>query len=252
MKKNKRPYLTVIVPAYNEEANLELGVLKKIYSYLKKRPYSWEVLIVDDASKDKTVKLARSFAKKHKGFQVFEEVHRGKGGTVMSGMEKAKGEIVLFMDMDQATPINELEKVLPKIKNGADVVIASRQGRRGAPLSRKAMAYGFVVLRSLILGLPYKDTQCGFKVFKKEAAKKIFSKMVVFGSLEENPSASVTAGFDLELLYIARRLGLKISEVEVEWSYKDTERVSAVKDSIEALQDMIQIRINALLGKYNF
>src|SRR5690554_6501215 len=110
----KPVYLSVVIPAYNEEDNLRGGVLDQVYNYLKNQDYSWEVLIVDDGSKDETAQLAQAYAKKHSGFVVYEEPHRGKAGTVIAGMLHAKGEIVLFTDMDQATPIKEVEKILPR------------------------------------------------------------------------------------------------------------------------------------------
>ncbi|MBU0572424.1 glycosyltransferase family 2 protein [Patescibacteria group bacterium] len=242
--------LSIVIPAYNEEGNIKDGALKAVNDYLIKKKYSWEVLIVDDASKDETIKLAEAFAKKHSGFRILKEPHRGKGGTVIAGVLAAKGEIVLFTDMDQATPINQVEKLLPKFKDGYNVVIGSRVGRKGAPILRKIMAYGFTLLRIIILRLPYKDTQCGFKALKKDAAEKVFKRMKVFGERAKVNEAAVTAGFDLELLYIARKLNLKVAEVPVVWHHKGTERVSAVKDSWEGLRDMIQVRTNALLGKY--
>lgn len=242
--------LSIIIPAFNEEENIKNGALENVWKYLKKQKYSWELLIVDDASTDKTVKLAERFAKGKKNVRVLKEPHRGKGGTVIKGVREAKGDVVLFTDMDQATPINQLEKILPKFKEGFDVVIGSRSGRSGAPLSRKLMAYGFVALRMITLRLPFRDTQCGFKAFKRSSATKIFKRMKVFGRLDENPKASVTAGFDLEALYLARKLGYKVAEVPVIWNYKETERVSAVYDSIEAFRDMVKIRINAVLGRY--
>jgi hypothetical protein len=196
------------------------------------------------------VKLAAAFAKKHSGFKVMKEPHRGKGGTVIAGVLAAKGDIVLFTDMDQATPLKEIEKFLPKFKKGHDIVIGTRSGRKGAPLLRKIMASGFVLLRTIILRLPYKDTQCGFKALKKEAAQKIFKKMKVFSDKARVEGAAVTAGFDLELLYIARKLKYKVAEVPVIWHHQGTERVNAIKDSWRGLRDMIQVRINALMGRY--
>ncbi len=242
--------ISIVIPAYNEEENIKGDALKAVSDYLSKRKYSWEVLIVDDASKDETVKLAAAFAKNHPGFRVLKEPHRGKGGTVIAGVLAAKGEIVLFTDMDQATPINQIDKLIPKFKEGYDVVIGSRAGRKGAPILRKAMASGFTFLRIMILRLPYKDTQCGFKAIKKDAARKIFRKMKVFSEKAKVEGAAVTAGFDLELLYIARKLGLRVAEVPVVWHHKGTERVSAIKDSWQGLRDMILVRTNALLGKY--
>lgn len=245
-----KPYLSVVIPAYNEENSLKRGVLEKVYDYLNGKEYSWEVLIVDDGSKDKTAELSEKFAKSHEGFRVLKEEHRGKGGTVIAGMLAANGEIVLFSDMDQATPIDQLEKILPKIKEGYDVVIGSRTGRKGAPLVRKVMAYGFSLLRLIVLRLPFRDTQCGFKAFKKKAAEKIFKRMKIFNENNKAEGASVSAGFDLEILYIARKLNLKVAEVPVLWQHQEGTKVNPIKDSIEGFRDLVKVRINALQGKY--
>ncbi len=242
--------LSVVIPAYNEEKNIQAGVLETVDRYLRKQKYAWEVLIVDDASPDQTADLAEKFASKHKGFRVLKEPHRGKGGTVIAGMLAAKGEIVLFTDMDQATPLNQIEKFFPKFRDGYDGVIGSRSGRKGAPASRKLMAFGFALLRTLVLRLPYKDTQCGFKAFRAEAAKRIFGKMKIFRESRKIQGASVTAGFDLEMLYLARKLELRVAEVPVNWRHQETKRVSPVKDSWEGLRDLIKVRLNALQGRY--
>jgi glycosyltransferase involved in cell wall biosynthesis len=248
----KEIYLSIVIPAYNEEKNLKKGVLDLVSDYLSKQSYSWEVLIVDDGSKDKTTEIVDKFVKKHKNFKLFKEPHRGKGGTVIAGMLKAEGKIVVFDDMDQATPINQLERILPKFEKGFDIAIGSRSGRKGANAIRKVMAFGFMILRTLILRLPFKDTQCGFKGFKKSAVKPIFERMKIFNEKQVVGSA-VTAGFDLELLYIARKLGFKIAEVPVEWEEigdRGTSGVNPIKDSWDGLMDLMQVRINALQGKY--
>ena len=242
---------SIVIPAYNEEANIRKGVLEIIWKYLKKQKYSWEVLVVDDGSNDSTMELVADFAKKHRGLRLLREPHRGKGGAVIAGVLAAKGEIVLFTDMDQATPINQIEKFIPKFKEGYDMVIGSRSGRKGAPLLRKLMAYGFVLLRTIVLRLPYKDTQCGFKAFNRQAAKKIFKRMKVFDEKMKARGASVSAGFDLEILYIARKLRLKVAEVPVVWHHQEGTKVNPVKDSWEGLRDLMRVRINAFLGRYN-
>jgi dolichyl-phosphate beta-glucosyltransferase len=247
----KKVYLSVVIPAYNEKQSIKKGTLKAVYDYLKKQKYTWEVIVVDDGSTDNTVELAKKFIRGKKNISVMAEPHRGKGGTVIAGMLEAHGEIILFADMDQATPLPEIEKLLPKFREGFDGAIGSRSGREGAPVIRKLMAFGFSVLRALILGLPYKDTQCGFKAFKNKPAKKIFSKMEVFREQHEIKGAAVTAGFDLEILYIAKKLGYKIAEVLVDWDYGERKKVNPIKDSWEGLRDMIRIRINALSGKYD-
>ena len=125
-------YLSVIIPAFNEHGNLKRGVLASVWDYLKEQNYSWEVIIVDDGSSDDTAILAEKFAAKHKGFSVLREPHRGKGRTVISGMLVAKGDVVLFTDLDQATPLDQIEKLKPKLNKGYDIAIGSRSGRKGA------------------------------------------------------------------------------------------------------------------------
>lgn len=242
--------LSVVIPAYNEVKSLKKGVLNEVFDYLSKQKFAWEVLLVDDGSTDETVKLLGNFTAKHNEFRVLAEPHRGKGGTVIAGVLKARGDIVLFADMDQATPISEVGKFLPKFNEGYDIVIASRAGREGAPVIRKLMAYGFAVLRTLVLRLPYRDTQCGFKAFRKEAAQKIFKRMKIFNEEHVSQNAGVTAGFDLEILYIARKLKLKVAEVKVAWHHQESERINPLRDSWEGLRDLIRVRINALQGKY--
>lgn len=249
-KAKNNPFLSIVIPSYNEENNIRTGALSGMYDYLSGQKYSWEIIVVDDGSSDGTADLAEKFAKNHNNVRVLREKHRGKGGTVIAGMLEAKGEIVIFDDMDQATPIDQLEKILPKFKEGFDIVIGSRAGREGAPLIRKTMAYGFSVLRNLILQLPYKDTQCGFKAFSKNASEKIFKKLQVFRENQAQSGASVSAGFDLEILYVARKLKLKVSEVPVVWHHKEGTKVNPIKDSWEGLRDLIKVRLNAIQGKY--
>lgn len=252
-------YLSIVVPAYNEEKNIKAGVLDEIYNYLSIQKYSWEVLFVNDGSSDSTLKLLNNFSSKDDRFRVFDKPHRGKAGTVIAGMLEARGEIILFTDMDQATPINQLKKLLPKFEetlpNGGqayDVVIGSRQGREGYSLTRMIMAYGFMVLRTLILNLPYKDTQCGFKAFRREVAYKIFERMRVFNEKRRSAGSAVTAGFDLEILYIARKLKFKVAEVNVDWHERGFRKeVRPIRDSLEGLKDLLRVRINAILGRYS-
>ncbi len=248
---SNKMYLSIVIPSYNEENNIRTGSLSGMADYLKEQNYTWEILVIDDGSTDKTAELAEKFAKNHKNIKVLKEPHRGKGGTVISGMLKATGSIVVFDDMDQATPIDQLERVLPKFDEGYDVVIGSRAGREGAPLIRKTMAYGFTVLRNVILQLPFKDTQCGFKAFTNDAGRKIFERLRIFNEKELTLGASVSAGFDLEILYVAKKLKLRVAEVPVIWHHKEGTKVNPIKDSWEGLRDLIKVRLNALQGKYN-
>lgn len=246
-----KPYLSVVIPAYNEEINLKRGVLNSVYEYLKNKDFAWEVFVLDDGSSDKTVQLVEDFNKKHKNFFLKKEPHRGKGGTLIAGADYANGEYVLFADMDQSTPMDQFDKFIPKLEKGYDVAIGSRSGRPGQPLIRKIMAYGFVILRTLILRLPFKDTQCGFKVYKSSAAREIFKRTQIYKKGNVSKMGSVTAGFDIEVLYIARKLGLKIAEIPVEWyEYGQRKEVNPIADSIEGFRGMMMVRINSLQGKY--
>lgn len=243
-------FLSVVIPAFNEEHNLKAGVLDGIFNYLKEQSYSLEVLVVDDGSSDKTAELSENFAKSHRGFRVLKEPHRGKGGTVIAGMLKAEGQIILFTDMDQATPIDQIEKFLPKFEEDYDIVIGSREGRKGAPLIRKLMAYGFALLRAIVLRLPYKDTQAGFKAFKREAAIKIFSKMKNLIERKNIQGSSLTAGFDVEILYLARKMGFRVAEVPVVWHYKEGTKKNPLVESWTGFKGVMAVRLKSLTGYY--
>lgn len=243
--------LSVIIPTYNEEKNLKNGALDEVYEYLKRQKYGYEVLIVDDGSKDKTITLVEEFVKDKANFRLQKNVHGGKAITVMSGLIASKGEIAVFTDMDQATPLNQIEKFFPKFEDGFNIVIGSRHGRKGAPFVRKVSAWGFSLLRNIILGLPFSDTQCGFKAFDRKAIELVFPSLLEKWENMKASGAAVNAGFDIETLFVAKKKNLKIAEIPVEWHYVGTERVQLVKDAFEALKDMIRIRLNDLSGKYN-
>lgn len=248
------PKLSIVIPAYNEEKNLQKGVLDGVFGYLKTVDFPYELLLVDDGSSDETIKEIKFQIKGKNNVRLIENPHGGKAFTVITGLLEAKGEIALFTDMDQATPLSEVEKFLPKFDppagRGVDIVIGSRAGRKGAPLIRKIMAWGFALCRKIILDLPYQDTQCGFKAFNKPAREAIFPKIKKEWGVLHFKGGAVNAGFDVEVLYLAKKMGFKIEEVSVEWNYVDTERVQAIKDSAAALYDMVRIRLDDLKGKY--
>ena len=246
------PYLSVVIPAYNEETNIRLGVLDKVSHYLDAQSYTWEVIVVNDGSSDKTGVLVQEFIRTNKGFRYIDNPHQGKAATVITGVLAARGAYVLFSDLDQATPLKEIEKLLPWFDKGYDVVIGSRKDRReGAPILRRLMARGFMFLRTVILGLKgISDTQCGFKAFKKEVALTIFKRLELYGDIKTVTGAMVTAGFDIEVLFLAKTLGYTIKEVPVEWHYVETRRVNPITDSWQGLRDILAIRINAWKGRY--
>lgn len=233
-------------------ANLQKGVLEKVKRFLDKKKFDYEVIIVDDGSKDGSSTFIKKFARENPSFHLIENPHLGKAGAVTTGMLSAKGEYVLFTDMDQATPIEEIDKLLPFFAKGFDIVIGSRSQRQGAPWTRKLMARGMIILRTMIVGIHgISDTQCGFKMFTREASNRLFTEIKkMHGGFHSVSGSSVSAGFDVELLYIAQKLGYKIHEVPVSWLYVETRRVNPVLDSIDGFMDLIRIRVNDLHGRY--
>jgi dolichyl-phosphate beta-glucosyltransferase len=247
-----KPYVSVVIPSYNEMANLQKGVLDKVEHYLGKQKFEYEVIIVDDGSTDGSLEFEQKFATDSKNFTVLKNSHLGKAGAVTAGVLCSRGNYVLFTDMDQATPIEELSKLLP-FADKFDIVIGSRSGKRkGAPWTRQLMANGMMVLRSIIVGIKgIKDTQCGFKLFNSKISANLFLDLEDFHKgYKKISGSSVKAGFDVELLFLAQKKGYSIKEVPVEWLYVETRRVSPIKDSIEALEDLAKIKINDLKGQY--
>ena len=246
-------FLSVVIPSFDEMANLQKGTLDKVEHFLSKKDYTYEVIISDDGSKDGSVEFVKKFIKENPYFKLIENPHLGKAGAVTKGMLKTEGKYRLFMDMDQATPIEEVDKLLPYFNQGYDIVIGSRNSKRkGAPWTRILMARGMMMLRRFLFGIKgISDTQCGFKMFKKETADILFSKINnLHKGFEQIFGSSVAAGFDVELLYLAQKMEYKIKEVPVNWLYVETRRVSPIKDSIEGLMDLVRIKLNDLRGIY--
>lgn len=246
-------YLSVIIPCFNEEKNLERGVLGEVDTYLKKQKYESEVVVSDDGSTDGSLGILNKFAKGHSRFKILKNIHAGKPFAVRSGVLSAKGEIVLFSDMDQSTPIGEVEKIIPFFSQNYDVVIGSRgTERKNFAWYRKLMSKVFFGLRRLIILSEIKDTQCGFKAFRRRAGEKIFSKMLVFASQSRAKGWTVGA-WDVEMLFIAKKLGFKIKEVVVDWQSRDfstSKKQNFIKESREMLGQVFRTRLNDLRGFY--
>ncbi len=244
--------ISLIIPSYNEEANIQKGVLDKFGNYTHDDPRFIEILIVDDGSNDNSKNLIKEkYLKQFPKFKLIENSHQGKAFAIITGIKQAKAEYVMFSDIDLATPLEEAEKLITHIKE-SDIVIGSRNSERiGAPLLRKIMAKGFIFVRDFMIGLKgIKDTQCGFKLFKKQAALHIIDKLKVFHDKRKAQGSSVTAGFDLEFLFLAVKYQYKVKEIPVTWIHVETKNVNFFKDSIETLIDIVKIKYYDLLHRY--
>ncbi len=244
--------ISLIIPCYNEEANIQKGVLDKFGNFTKDDARFIEVIIIDDGSDDHSKKLINEeYLRQFPKFSLIANKHQGKAFAIITGIKYAKGNYVMFSDMDLATPIEEAGKLLKETEN-SEIVIGSRNSNRaGAPLLRKIMARGFVVIRDMFIGLNgIKDTQCGFKIFNRKAALKIIEKLKVFHDRRKAIGSSVTAGFDLEFLFLALKLDYNIKEVPVTWLHVETKNVNFIKDSVETLIDIFKIKYYDFLHRY--
>ncbi len=247
--------ISIVIPCYNEQKNLESGVLDQVYAFLKSQTYDWEVLLCNDASTDQSLDLLKRFCKKHKNFRVLDLPHGGKPGAVWGGIKKAKYPWVLFTDMDQSTPLKELNKLIAHF-NEYDLVIGSRgQTRHGFTPIRKIMSAVFLATRRLVLLPEIKDTQCGFKAIRTKLAKKIFPNLGYF----KMPASSGwrVSAFDVELLFMAKKWGYKIKEVPVVWQDEDLSTTKGddlarfKKNSRQMAQEIARVKLNDLKGVYD-
>jgi dolichyl-phosphate beta-glucosyltransferase len=235
--------LSIIIPSFNEELRLP-RTLELIASYIKASNRSTEVLVVDDGSTDRTAEVAASFAGRIANLRVLKNgENRGKGYSVRHGMQEARGENVLFTDADLSAPIEEADKLLPALQQ-YDVAIGSRAMNRklievheSAFREFAGMIFNRIV--RIVLWLPFVDTQCGFKAFRREPSRIIFEQQRI-----------ERFGFDPELLYLARHHGLKSTEIPVRWSHSPATKINMLRDSIQMFVDVFTIRCNSMLGCY--
>ncbi len=234
-----------IIPAYNESSRIR-PTLDEILRYISEKGWSAEILVVDDGSRDNTAEIIREYAVHHAQIQLIENPgNRGKGYSVRNGMLHARGEICLFTDADLSSPITEAQKLFNAIRAGADVAFGSRwlkaelQTER-QPLYRQLFGRIFNLILRIFLGLHYADTQCGFKAFRHEAAQRIF------------PLQRIERwGFDPEILFLARRMGMKVVEVPVLWAHSEGTRLHPFRDGMRMFGDVLHIRRNAWTGVYS-
>jgi dolichyl-phosphate beta-glucosyltransferase len=228
-----KPIISLIIPAYNEEKRLE-RTLPVIIDYLDQNFDRYEIIVVDDGSADKTAEKAASFSNNILVIKL--QTNQGKGAAVRAGMLEAKGDFLIFSDADLSTPITELPKILEPLKKGADLAIGSRaidqnMIKKHQPFYREFMGKTFNRIVQLLLFKGIKDTQCGFKGFSANAAKKIFSKAKVNGF-----------SFDVEVLFLSQKMNMKIEQRPVEWFNDERSTVSPIKDSLKMLLELFRIR----------
>jgi glycosyltransferase involved in cell wall biosynthesis len=238
--------LSIVIPAYNEAARLP-ATLKTIRDYLEKQTWSAEVIVVNDGSTDQTVGVVEELLTKWESLRLVDNHgNYGKGYSIRHGTLQAKGKIVLFSDADLSAPVSELPKlVMPILRGDCDITLGSRGIDRsliGVHQSRFREISGviFNLLVRLTIGLPYRDTQCGFKAFKREASLPVFERQTIMGF-----------GFDPEVLYIGMKRGLRIREIPVRWNHVEGTTVRFLQDSLKMFLDLILIRWNDLNGKYS-
>jgi glycosyltransferase involved in cell wall biosynthesis len=239
------PQLSIVIPAYNESARIE-NALDRVLSCVAEQNWDAEVLVIDDGSKDDTAAIVQRWMIEHPRLHLVQNPgNNGKGYSVRNGLLQAAGDIVMFTDADLSAPMEEAERLLTALADGADVAIGSRWMDRTRqtihqPLYRQFFGRCFNWVTRTVMGLPYKDTQCGFKAFKREAAQVIFRLQTI-----------ERWGFDPEILFIARKLKYVVREVPVTWGHDERSRMSYLKDGMKMLEDMARIRTNSIAGRYD-
>lgn len=237
------PYLSIIVPAYNEAGRI-VATLDTLSQYLQGQPYTWEVITVDDGSDDSTVAIVEQWMRGRDGFRLERIEHSGKGAAVRHGMLAARGEYRFMCDADLAMPISHLSDFLRNMSQGNDIVIGSRQiegaDRYDEPLFRHLLGRAFNKLVQMMAVRGIHDTQCGFKCFSAAATNSLFSLQRTTGW-----------GFDVELLYLARRQGMRVLEMPIEWRHDADSRLSPASAGLNMLKDVLAVRWRSLRGEYS-
>lgn len=242
-KKSARPFLSIIVPAYNEGKRLP-KTLPQITHFAGAQGYPIEVIVVNNNSQDNTREIAEEFAAEFGYIKVIDEPRQGKGAAVKTGLLAGRGEYMFIADADLSMPIGEVKKFLPPLAEAYDVAIGSREVagavRYDEPEYRHLMGRVFNWIVRLLAVPGFQDTQAGFKCFRHDAAKDIVARQTIDGW-----------AFDVELLYIARRHSYKIVEIPIEWHYRPNSRISPLRDSINMVKEVLAIRRKGAQGVYD-
>jgi glycosyltransferase involved in cell wall biosynthesis len=248
----KQPILSIIVPAYNEEKRLPT-TLERLAGFTAQFNAPCELLVVDDGSRDSTRDIVRSAMHRYDTLRLIENPHSGKAYTVRTGLLQARGLYALHADADLSTPPEEFTKLVDALKAGYDIAIGSRAGRPGAPWYRLLMSNTWRILVSLVVVRGFRDTQCGFKAYRTVVARRVLEYTQLYNTPAQSlTTASVAAAADVEVLYIARKLGYRITEVPLAWQHADESKIRPMQDSMRAFGELLRIRWYALTGAYRF
>ena len=238
--------LSIIIPAYNEANRIE-NTLKTVRNYLAKVNWTTEVIVVNDGSQDGTTERVTDFMEKWKSLLLIENPKNcGKGFSVKKGILHASGEVVLFTDADLSTPVEEIPKLIePIFRNESDLTFGSRALDRSLigvhqSLAREFSGRIFNWLVQILIGLPFKDTQCGFKAFRHQAIIPFIGQQRISGF-----------GFDPEILFLAKINGLRLQEIPIQWNHREGTKVRFLQDSLKMFLGLIQIRLNQIFGRYS-
>jgi glycosyltransferase involved in cell wall biosynthesis len=246
----QQPMLSIIVPAYNEEKRLP-QTLERLIQFTEHTGMSCELIVVDDGSRDRTRQVVQDAMPSHPILRLVENPHSGKAFTVRTGLMQARGLYALHADADLSTPPEEFVKLVDALKGGYDVAIGSRAGRPGAPWYRLLMSNTWRILVSAVVVRGFRDTQCGFKAYRTPVARQLLQHTLLYNSPAESlTTASVAAAADVEMLYLARRLGYKVAEVPLVWLHADESKIRPMQDSLKAFGELLRIRWFALTGAY--
>jgi len=254
MENKKELSISIVIPTYNEESSIE-RTLRFARDFMEVEYSNYEVIVSDDGSKDETKKIVSAFIKlAGKKFKLLENKHMGKGPAVRFGIMESKMDYVLFMDADGATPIKELKRLLIWVtEQGYDIAIASREGlgalRKGEPYFRHLLGRVFNTIVQFLALPGIQDTQCGYKLFKTDIAKRIFNNLQVYKK-QDVIKDSFMGAFDVEVLLLAKIYGYRVKEVPVTWSFVESKRLNPLRDSFKMLRDVLKIRWNVIRGKY--
>lgn len=236
---------SIVIPAYNESERIRTS-LDRVLAHIGERGWNAEVLVVNDGSTDNTAQIVQEYAAEHPALRLLENPgNHGKGYSVRHGMLQATGEVLLFSDADLSSPIEEADKLFAALAEGGDVAMGSRWLRtelqtQRQPLHRQLFGRIFNLALRIILGLQYRDTQCGFKAFTRRATNLIF------------PLQHIERwGFDPEILFLARKFGLKVQEIPVKWAHREGTRIDPLRDGLRMFVEILTIRWYSLTGKYD-